>query len=259
MRKARIRVGGGVKGRLIFYSYEISGDFWNGSRTIIEKNFAFLSRRDKTGLTPFLYGLRDGMKRFGEEAEDQYELVFHCFNSRLYTLLTTWGEGYRDPLILNLLSEIKNLSNRIGYLKVRFSKPTETESRLAGIARRYLRETVKKILEEAESWVSSEDGYLIYILKESSKIVPLEYLSSIELKRWVNFKGMILMRRSGSLTKLFYHSLNGSKHVIEALKSIDPGYLKMWAGTYKCLYLTRTPPEKLEDLLLEVFLRWSKT
>jgi len=252
MKKARVRVGGGCRGRLIYYGYTVYGDKWRWMDKLEDYGYRFLPRRDKTGLTPYLHGLRSALKKIMDEADGQYELVYYCPSKRLYELLSSWGDGYRDKMITDLVNEVKGLSNSIGYMKIVKSKITRIEKWTRKKAEEKFTEDVEEVFRECRSWITSEDGYIVYILDESSKQMPLEYLSSTAIRRENGIKGAILVRSSGTITRLLYHSLNGSKEILDKLKKIDIGFVSEWRGTYRSLYVTRSSIDDVEELLLEV-------
>jgi len=233
MKKARVRVGEGCRGRLIYYGYR------------------FMPRRDKTGLTPYLHGLRSALKKIMDETDGQYELVYYCPSKRLYELLSSWGDGYRDRMIIDLVNEVKGLSNSIGYMKIVKSKITRIEKWISERAEEEFNEDVEEVFRKCRSWITSEDGYMVYILDESSKHLPLEYLSSKAIRKENNTKGVMLVRSSGTVTRLLYHSLDGSKEILDKLKKMDPGFVSEWRGTYRSLYITRSSIDYIEELLLE--------
>lgn len=256
MKKARVRVGGGSRGKLIYYGYTIYGDRWGRICRSYGYGYRFLPRRDKTGLTPYLYGLKATLKKIVDEADNQYELIYYCSDRRLYQLLSSWGSGYRDKMIIDLLNEVRSLSNSIGYLRIVDSRITSGEAMLRKNAWNRFMEDVEEVFRKSRSWITSEDGYLVYVFDEPAKHIPLEYLSTVSMRREKGIGGIILLRRSGTVTKLFYHSLNSSKEIIDSLKNMDPGFIREWRGTYRCLYITRSSLEDIENVLLEVSSQW---
>jgi hypothetical protein len=252
VKKARVRVGGGCRGRLIYYGYTVYGDKWRWMTELEGYGYRFLPRRDKTGLTPYLHGLKSALKKIIDEADDQYELVYYCPNRRLYELLSSWGNGYRDKMIVDLVNEVKRLSNSIGYMRIVKSKITSIEKRIRRDAEGKFNKAVEEVFKESRSWITSEDGYIVYILDESSKHIPLEYLSSIAIHRENGAKGVILLRSSGIVTRLLHHSIEGSREILDRLRRMDLGFVGEWRGTYRSLYVTRSSIDDLEELLLEV-------
>lgn len=258
MKRVRIRVGGGAEGKLIYYSYIIfrgRGDPWLSDGEY-GSGFAFLKRRDKVGFIPQLYALRDALIKLGDKG-DQFEIRFYSTNNRLYHALLNWGSGYRDKRIIDLLNEVRSLSNRIGLLRVIASNPTKIEGWLKRVARRRFEELYKAVLDDAEVWVSrDEGGYVVYVLNNSDRRIPLEYFVRRELKASKDVEGVIVMRSSGSITRLLYHTTRRhDMKVIRILRSRDSGFVRMRMGTFRCLYLTKSPVEEVESRLLEVFSR----
>jgi len=251
MKKARVRVGGGCRGRLIYYGYTVYGDKWRWMSELEDYGYRFLPRRDKTGLTPYLHGLRSALKKIMDETDGQYELVYYCPSKRLYELLSSWGDGYRDRMIIDLVNEVRRLSNSIGYMKIVKSKITDTEKWIRKKAEDKLAEDVEEVFRSCRSWITSEDGYMVYILDDSSKHMPLEYLSSTAIRKEKSIKGVILVRSSGAITRLLYHSLDGSKEILDKLKKMDAGLTSERRGTYRSLYVTRSSIDDIEELLLE--------
>jgi hypothetical protein len=252
VKKARVRVGGGCRGRLIYYGYTVYGDKWKWMTELEGYGYRFLPRRDKTGLTPYLHGLKSALKKIVDEADGQYELVYYCPTRRLYELLSSWGNGYRDKMIVDLVNEVKRLSNNVGYMKIVKSKITSIEKRIRRGAEKKFNKDVEEVFEESRSWITSEDGYIVYVLDESSRHIPLEYLSLIAIHRENDIKGVILVRSSGTVTRLLHHSIEGSREILDRLKKMDLGFVGEWRGTYRSLYVTRSSIDDLEELLLEV-------
>jgi len=252
VKKARVRVGGGCRGRLIYYGYTVYGDKWGWMTELEGYGYRFLPRRDKTGLTPYLHGLKSALKKIVDEADGQYELVYYCPTRRLYELLSSWGNGYRDKMIIDLVNEVKRLSNNVGYMKIVKSKITSIEKRIRRGAEKKFNKDVEEVFEESRSWITSEDGYIVYVLDESSRHIPLEYLSLIAIHRENDIKGVILVRSSGTVTRLLHHSIEGSREILDRLKKMDLGFVGEWRGTYRSLYVTRSSIDDLEELLLEV-------
>jgi hypothetical protein len=252
VKKARVRVGGGCRGSLIYYGYTVYGDKWKCMTKLEGYGYRFLPRRDKTGLTPYLHGLKSALKKMIDEANDQYELVYYCPNKRLYELLSSWGNGYRDKMIIDLVNGVKRLSNNVGYMKIVKSKITSIEERIRRDAEKKFNKVVEEVFEESRSWITSEDGYIVYVLDESSKHIPLEYLSSTAIRRENGVKGVILLRSSGTVTRLLHHSIEGSREILDRLKKMDLGFVGEWRGTYRSLYVTRSSIDDLEELLQEV-------
>jgi len=251
MKKARVRVGGGCRGRLIYYGYTVYGDKWRSIDELEDYGYRFLPRRDKTGLTPYLHGLRSALQKIMDEADGQYELVYYCPSKRLYELLSSWGDGYRDRMIIDLVNEVRRLSNSIGYMKIVKSKITNKEKWISERAEEKFNEDVEEVFRKCRSWITSEDGYIVYILDDSSKHMPLEYLSFTAIRKEKGIKGAILVRSSGTVTRLLYHSLDGSKEILDKLKKMDPGLTSERRGTYRSLYVTRSSIDDIEELLLE--------
>lgn len=252
MKKAKLIACGRRIGRLIYYGYAIYGDRWGRLSGFWDAGYRFLPRRDKTGLTPYLYGLKTGLEKIREKTDDQYEIICYCSNDRLYKLLLSWGEGYRDKMIIDLVNEVRRLGNSIGYLKIVSMKKKRRMGWLIKVAEKRLANEVEEALRKCRSWITSEDGYLVCLLDESTRHIPLEYFSKTIIRRENNIKGVILVRSSGSTTRLLLHSLNGSKEILDGLKKRDYGYICGWRGTYRCLYVTRSSLEDVEELLLEV-------
>jgi hypothetical protein len=252
VKKARVRVGGGCRGRLIYYGYTVYGDKWKWMTELEGYGYRFLPRRDKTGLTPYLHGLKSALKKIIDEANDQYELIYYCPNKRLYELLSSWGDGYRDKMIIDLVNEVKRLSNSIGYMRIVKSKITSIEKWIRSDAEEKFNKDIEGVFEESRSWITGEDGYIVYVLDESSRHIPLGYLSSIAIRKENGAKGVILLRGSGTVTRLLHYSIEGSREILDRLKRIDLGFVGEWRGTYRSLYVTRSSIDGLEELLLEV-------
>jgi len=256
VKKVRIRVGGGTEGKLIYYSYIIlrsrgdpllsGGEYGSG--------FAFLKRRDKVGFIPQLYALRDALTKLSNEG-DQFEIRFYSTNNRLYHALLNWGSQYRDKRLIDLFNEVRSLSNRIGLLKVIASNPAKMEGWLKRAARRHFEELYKAVLDDADVWVSRDGGgYVVYVLNNSDRRIPLEYFVKRELKASKYIEGVIVMRSSGSITRLLYHTTRRhDMKVIRILRSRDSGFVRIKMGSFRCLYLTKSPVEEVESRLLEVF------
>lgn len=258
MRKVKVRVGGKSRGRLVYWGYEVSGDKFNSDGY----GFKFLSRKDKLKVIHYLHGLRSALIDFFEnkvKAENtipQYLVKYYCVDSNVFKILSKWGFGFRDPLIIEVTNSIKNLVNKIGLLDLVTPKKKDEEKKLERRAAGYFYRYVKSILEDSYVWQFSErPGYIVCRVPEKSKEIPLEFLARriIEKeKKNGEVRGVVVLREDGSVTRILFYDLYGSKSIVDAFRRKDRLRKSEWIGTFKTFYVTESTAEKVEEILAEV-------
>lgn len=256
MRKIKVRVGGGSSGKLVYWAYEIFGDGLQNQGW----GFRFLQRRDKMKVMCHLYGLRSALidiyenKVMAVDGRVQYLVKYYCGDENVFKLLSKWGYGYRDPLIVEKVNSIKNLVNKIGLLDL--VKTVEMEDRLKNIAARCFYSMVKRILEDSYTWEFSDKmRYVVYRLPKDGEDIPLEFLARRILekeKKNGRIEGVAVLRDCGDVTRILFYSVDGRKNVVTALKKADRSYKSCWMGTFKTLYVSGSPIEDVEEMLVEV-------
>lgn len=242
MKRAEVRIGGGCKGRLIYYGYMVCGCL-----SLSGFGFNFLKRKDRTGLTPTLYGLRDALRRVFENAEGLSKLIIYSIDNRLTNLLTTSSPSIRDRIILDLVHEIEDLARRIRGIEIVESNETFIEEWLRKNALRNFNQTINRILEGSKQIRNGET--IIYVLDESSIDIPLEYLSCLVLKKEKQAMEAVIIKSNNKATILHHHSIEGSKNTINILKTFDNRIKYEKYGRYRTIYITETPANQIIKLL----------
>ncbi|MEM3398037.1 MAG: hypothetical protein QW724_04825 [Nitrososphaerota archaeon] len=258
MRKIKVRVGGGSVGKLVYWAYEICGDVLQNQGW----GFRFLQRRDKMKVMCHLYGLRSALTDIYEnkvravDGRVQYLVKYYCGDENVFKLLSKWGYGFRDPLIIEKVNSIKNLVNKIGLLDLVRTVEGKIENRLKKMAARRFYSMVKRIFEDSYTWEFSDKmRYVVYRLPKDSEDIPLEFLARriIEKeKKNGGVEGVAVIRDCGNLTRIFFYDVDGKKHVVDALKKADRSYRGGWIGSFKTLYVSGSPTEEIEEMLAEV-------
>jgi len=162
LRKVIVRVGGGRSSRLVYWAYLVYGDVWSGENSQLSSTgFRFLRRKDKLGITCYLFGLRSALRDLLADMEsrgirEQYLVRFYCVDDRLFNVLSRWGYGLRDPFFIGLVNEVKHLANRIGLLDLAKPRSTYIEESLRLHASFQLYKRAKEVVRKARIWDSSE-------------------------------------------------------------------------------------------------------
>lgn len=270
MRKVKVWVGGGSSGKLVYWAYRICGDKWvvDGliDNSIRGHGYKFLPRNDRMNVICYLLGLSNALMQLLEEIESgekaNYLILYYCSNVNVFRILSKWGYGIRDSYIIEILSSLRSLVNKIGALDVRRSNSSKIEEKLRIYAAKKFYRSLSQIIKNSRSWDTVErGGYVIYFIAEDSKDIPLSflagYLMEIEKKQKWNPDGVIVVRQDGTnsnpITKLFFYNTKRDMELIKILKRLDSGFKGGRIGMMTSLYVTSTPADRIEDTLIEVF------
>lgn len=262
MEKLEVRVGGGSRGRLVYWAYKIYvATCTDESDHLISNGFKFLRKKDKLDVMCYLYGLRSALIHMLEEVikkrpADHYIVRYYCVNGEVFKILSKWGLGYRDPLIIEVVNSIKSLVNEIGFLDIVRLEMESLEKNLKKFAAQNFYKYITEILNKSRSWEFSDSArHVIYRLPEESKDIPLNFFAEYILqkeRRYRNINGLAVFRKDGIVTKVLFYDFDGRKKVVDVLRNVDRSYIGEWSGTFKTLYITRASISKVEDMLLEV-------
>jgi len=272
MRRAKVRVGGGCRGRLVYWAYRIEGDIWSDEVSRLRSSgFRFLPRKDKLGVMSYFLGLKsalydmlDDMRRRG--IREQYLVKFYCVSEKVREILSRWGCGLRDPLIIGAVNTIRHLADAIGILKFTRPKNSRVEEELRIYAASQFYSRVNEILKHSRLWDSSnEDRYIVCSVPADSDEIPLEFLANFLYKREERvlkrsggrheLRGVIVVRECGSgqsLTRIFLYSPKRGGSIARLFKQFDRRYLSGRLASKKSLCVTRSSSEEVEEILAEV-------
>jgi len=273
LRKVIVRVGGGRSSRLVYWAYLVYGDVWSGENSQLSSTgFRFLRRKDKLGITCYLFGLRSALRDLLADMEsrgirEQYLVRFYCVDDRLFNVLSRWGYGLRDPFFIGLVNEVKHLANRIGLLDLAKPRSTYIEESLRLHASFQLYKRAKEVVRRARIWDSSEEGgYVVCRLPSDCEDMPLEFLARCLLKEEARaekrdgkrrrLKGAIMIRECGRknpLTRVLFYSPEGCGDIAKVFSLIDPYYRGGRLANRKSLCVTGSSADEVESTLVEVF------
>ena len=273
MRKVSVRVGGGRSGRLVYWAYLVQGDVWSDeSSQLRSSGFRFLPRKDKLGIMCYLLGLKSALEAMSSDLRrrgihEQYLVKFYCINGKVDEVLSRWGYGLRDPLILGVVNAIKHLANSIGLLDLAKPRSARVEEELRIFAASQFYRRVNEILRHARLWDSSNrDGYVVCVVPADSDDIPLECLAKFLYRREVRvlkqdresgeLKGVVVVRECDGEhphTRVFFYSPDGAGYVARIFKLLDSRYLNGKLASRKSLCITRSTADVVEEVLAEAF------
>lgn len=273
MRKIKIRVGGGCRGRLVYWAYRVYGDLWsNESSQLCSSGFRFLWRKDKLGIMCYLLGLKASLQDLisyikEEEIGEQYLVRFYCVNTKLLDILSRPSNWLRDSMVIDVMNSIKHLSNKVGVLDLVRSKDTRIERKLKAFATARFHSYLEDILKRSHVWESADnDGYyVVYVVPSDSESIPLEFLAKYVLKKeeYVarkygkgEVKGSIIIREHNGgkqFTRVFFYFPEGNGRLAKAFSTIDPHCFRKNLAARKSVCVTYSSANEVEDILAEVF------